>query len=102
MPSAVAMAVNQGELWVTLLSCLAVYSYVLARRAGGVIPARTIIGIGALYFVACFFKPGRVLIIHFSVPLHSYATTSPARPPSSPSPRDASRQTPTRRAFFAQ
>jgi protein O-mannosyl-transferase len=53
---AVAVAVNQGELWVSLLLCLAVYQYVRARRTGGPIPARTALGIGALYLVACFFK----------------------------------------------
>jgi len=58
---AVAMAVNQGELWVTLLSCLAVYAYVRARRAGGM-PTRTVLGIGALYFVACFFKENALVL----------------------------------------
>jgi hypothetical protein len=59
---AVAMAVNQGELWVALLSCVAVYHYVKARRAGGAIPARTALGIGALYFVACFFKENALVL----------------------------------------
>lgn len=58
---AVAMAVNQGELWVTLLSCVAVYRYVGARRAG---PLRTgtVLGIAGLYLVACFFKENAIVI----------------------------------------
>ena len=58
---AVALAVNQGELWVALLSCLAVYQYVAARRAG---PLRrgTVLGIGALYLVACFFKENAIIL----------------------------------------
>lgn len=58
---AVALAVNQGELWVALLSCLAVHRYVEARRAG---PLRlpTILGIGALYLVACLFKENAVIL----------------------------------------
>ena len=58
---AVALAVNQGELWVALLSCLAVFRYVEARRAG---PLRlsTTLEIGALYLVACFFKENAVIL----------------------------------------
>lgn len=58
---AVAMAVNQAELWVALLSCIAVYRYVEARRAGP-LRLRTILGIGALYFLACFFKENAVIM----------------------------------------
>ena len=58
---AVALAVNQGELWVGLLSCVAVYRYVAARRAG---PLRsgTVLEIAALYFVACLFKEHAVVL----------------------------------------
>jgi hypothetical protein len=59
---AVAMAVNQGELWITLLSCLAVYRYVKVRRAGDRIPLPTALGIGALYFIACFFKENALVL----------------------------------------
>ncbi len=59
---AVAMAVNQGELWVGLLSCIAVYRYVTARRAGGAIPPGSVLGIGALYLVGCFFKENALIL----------------------------------------
>ena len=67
---AVALAVNQGEIWVALLSCVAVAWYVAARRAG---PLRrgTMLGITALYFAACLFKengailPGLLLAAEF-------------------------------------
>ena len=59
---AVAVAVNQGELWVALLSCIAVFRYVTARRAGGAIPIGTTLGIGALYLVACFFKENALVL----------------------------------------
>jgi tetratricopeptide (TPR) repeat protein len=52
---AVALAVNQGELWVALLSCLAVVWYVEVRRAGP-LRLRSTLGIAALYFTACLFK----------------------------------------------
>lgn len=59
---AVAMAVNQGELWITLLSCIAVFRYVTARRAGGALSIRTTLGIGALYLTACFFKENGLIM----------------------------------------
>jgi hypothetical protein len=58
---AVALAVNQGELWVGLLSCLAVLRYVEARRSGP-LGRRTMLGIAALYFVACLFKENAVIL----------------------------------------
>ena len=58
---AVALAVNQGELWVGLLSCVAVSRYVTARRAGPLRP-RTILGIAGLYFVACLFKENAAIL----------------------------------------
>ncbi len=59
---AVAMAVNQGELWVALLSCIAVARYVTARRAGGPVPVGATLGIGGLYLVACFFKENALVL----------------------------------------
>ncbi len=59
---AVAMAVNQGELWVGLLSCIAVFRYVTARRAGGPLRIGTTLSIGALYLVACLFKENAVVL----------------------------------------
>lgn len=59
---AVAMAVNQGELWVALLTCIAVFGYVTARRAGGALTIGTTLGIGALYLVACFFKENALVL----------------------------------------
>lgn len=61
---AVAMAVNQGELWVALLSGIAIAIYVEARRAGGSAPLskRTILAIAGLYLVACFFKENALVL----------------------------------------
>ncbi len=64
---AVAMAVNQGELWVTLLSGIAVLQYVAARRAGGAIDRRTILTIGGLYLVGCLFKENALVLPGFLV-----------------------------------
>lgn len=58
---AVALAVNQGELWVGLLSCVAVSRYVTARRAGPLRPG-TMLVIAGLYFVACLFKENAVIL----------------------------------------
>ncbi len=62
---AVAMAVNQGELWVALFSCLALIAYLKARKAGGPISTRTELGIAGLYLVACFFKENALMIPAF-------------------------------------
>jgi tetratricopeptide (TPR) repeat protein len=58
---AVALAVNQGELWVALLCCVAVWRYVAARRAGPLRPG-TMLGIAALYLVACLFKEHALIL----------------------------------------
>ena len=58
---AVALAVNQGELWVALLSSVAVSGYIRARRTGP-IPPRTMLGIAGLYFVACLFKENAAIL----------------------------------------
>jgi protein O-mannosyl-transferase len=59
---AVAMAVNQGELWVGLLCCLAVGHYLRARRAGGPLRARTELGLAGLYLIACLFKENALVL----------------------------------------
>ncbi len=59
---AVAMAVNQGELWVALFSCLAAAAYLKARRSGGVLQGRTELAIGGFYLVACFFKENALML----------------------------------------
>jgi protein O-mannosyl-transferase len=58
---AVALAVNQGELWVALLSLLAVTRYLDARRGGW--PRRADWGLFALlYLCACLFKETGVVV----------------------------------------
>jgi len=59
---AVAMAVNQGELWVGLLSCLAVLIYVRARRAGGSLGLKVELGLAGLYLLALLFKENAVVL----------------------------------------
>ena len=59
---AVAMAVNQGELWVALTSCLAVVLYLRARRAGGPLGLRTELGLAGLYLFACLFKENALML----------------------------------------
>lgn len=75
---AVAMAVNQGELWVALLSCGAVYLYVTARRTGGAVPPRIALGIGALYLVACFFKENALVLPGLLVGAEIFLIPGPA------------------------
>jgi protein O-mannosyl-transferase len=62
---AVAMAVNQGELWVGLLSCLAVAWYLRVRRAGGPLGARTELGLAGLYLIGCLFKENALMLPGF-------------------------------------
>lgn len=59
---AVAMAVNQGELWVGLLCSLAVIHYVRVRRAGGPLTTRSELTIAGLYLIACFFKENALVL----------------------------------------
>lgn len=58
---AVALAVNQGEQWVGLLSVLAMIRYLDARRTGW-LTTRDWAGIGGLYLVACLFKEHAVIM----------------------------------------
>ncbi len=64
---AVAVAVNQGELWVTLLSGIAVLRFVAARRAGGTIDRRTVLTIAGLYLIGCLFKENALVLPGFLV-----------------------------------
>ena len=59
---AVAMAVNQGELWVALACCLAVIWYVRARDRRGPLPVRAELGISGLFLVSCFFKENALML----------------------------------------
>jgi len=59
---AVAMAVNQAELWVALFSCLAVLIYVRARRPGGPLGLWTELGLSGLYLLACLFKENGLIL----------------------------------------
>jgi len=74
---AVAMAVNQGELWVALFSCLAVVLYLKARKAGNVLPGHTELGISGLYLVACFFKENALVIPGFLLAAELILVRSP-------------------------
>jgi hypothetical protein len=53
---AVAVAVNQSELWVGLLACIMVCRYVAARNRGKPLPAREELTLASLYLIACAFK----------------------------------------------
>lgn len=59
---AVAAAVNQSELWVGLLSCLAVALYLDGRGPGRPLPARHLLGIAGLYLAACLFKENALVL----------------------------------------
>lgn len=58
----VALGVNQSELWVGLLACVATIHYVKARSAGGPIRARDQLLLGAVYLAACLFKENALVI----------------------------------------
>lgn len=53
---AVAVAVNQSELWVGLLCSIAVFRYVRLRDRGGPLSAGNQVLLAGLYLVACLFK----------------------------------------------
>ena len=59
---AVAMAVNQGELWVALAAGVAVLLFVKARDPAGPLRTRTELAISGLYLVACFFKENALIL----------------------------------------
>ncbi len=59
---AVAMAVNQGELWVAIICCLVVTRYFQVRRAGGTLGPGTELGFAGLYLVGCFFKETAIVL----------------------------------------
>jgi hypothetical protein len=62
---AVAIAVNQGELWVALICCIAVLHYVRVRRTGGPIPVRTELFLAGIYLVGCLFKENALMLPGF-------------------------------------
>ncbi len=64
---AVAMAVNQGELWVALFASLAVAGYVRARDRQAPLGLRLELGLSGLYLVACFFKENALVLPGFLV-----------------------------------
>jgi hypothetical protein len=57
----VALGVNQSEVWVGLLSCVAVSLYVRARSRGPV-DTRTVLLLAALYLTACLFKENALVM----------------------------------------
>jgi hypothetical protein len=59
---AVAMAVNQGELWVAIICCFAVERYVRVRRAGGPLGTRFELGLAGVYLFGCFFKENAIVL----------------------------------------
>jgi len=58
---AVALAVNQGEQWVGLLSLIAVLTYLRRRRTGWLV-TRDWVQLAILYLVACLFKEHAVVM----------------------------------------
>lgn len=61
---AVALAVNQGEQWVGLISILALTRYLDLRRAGW-LSVRDWTGLALIYLVACLFKEHAVVLPGF-------------------------------------
>ena len=61
----VAVAVNQSELWVGGLSCLAVLFYVRKRSGGKPLSARDQLFLAGLYLFACLFKENALMIPGF-------------------------------------
>ena len=59
---AVAVAVNQSELWVGLLSCIAVSHYLGQRDRGGPLSAGHQLVIAGLFLAACLFKESALVL----------------------------------------
>ena len=59
---AVAVAVNQSELWVGLLLCVATCRYVKLRNRGEPFSPRDELGLAALYLAACLFKENALVL----------------------------------------
>lgn len=74
---AVAVAVNQGELWVAILSILAVVHYIDARRAGGPLSVFTILVLSGLYLAACLFKENALVLPGLLVAAEAFLITPP-------------------------
>jgi hypothetical protein len=58
----VAVAVNQSELWVGGLACLAVWFYVRKRTGGVPLSTRDHLVLAGLYLSACLFKENALMI----------------------------------------
>jgi tetratricopeptide (TPR) repeat protein len=58
---AVAVAVNQSELWVGLISCIAVTRYVQERRTGPLSMGTELL-LAVLYLAACLFKENALVL----------------------------------------
>lgn len=76
---AVAVAVNQGELWVAILLILAVVHYIDARRAGGPLSTYSVLMICALYLTACLFKENALVLPGLLVSAEAFLITTPER-----------------------
>lgn len=59
---AVAMAVNQAELWVGLLACVITIHYLRVRSHPGAPERREILSLAGLYLLACLLKENAVVI----------------------------------------
>ncbi len=74
---AVAIAVNQGELWVAILCILSVVHYTDARRAGGPLSPYSIFVLSGLYLAACFFKENALVMPGLLVATEAFLITPP-------------------------
>lgn len=63
----VALGVNQSEIWVGLLSCLAVIVYVSDRRRGEAVSTRTVAMLAAILLIACLFKENALVLPGFII-----------------------------------
>ena len=59
---AVAVAVNQSELWVALIACIMVVKYVRLRAPGGAFSTGNHLLFAGLYLTACLFKESALVI----------------------------------------
>jgi hypothetical protein len=64
---AVAIAVNQSELWVGLICCITVVLYVRLRARNGPLSTGQQLLFAGLYLIACFFKESALILPGFLV-----------------------------------
>lgn len=78
---AVAVAVNQSELWVGLLCCIAVIRYVRLRDRGGPISVGNQLFLAGLYLIGCLFKETALVLpgLLVAAELLLVKSTEPAR-----------------------